>query len=223
MKYEKDTSNSHLIETVLPLIKKSELKICDVGGATGKVLNEIIIKSPYKINAYLLDVFKKYQKRLINKRIHFIYGSIINNKLKSNSFNIVILRDVLHHLIGGGKKETQENQRKALEEMIHITKIGGYIVFEEEINNSVFASKIIFYLSKTMHKLNLSLLGFNLGKVVVSFMSQGEIEDILNKHSRQIKIIKKDFTPLNFPLRWRLTLLMNRVGHLLYIIKKTSE
>jgi 2-polyprenyl-3-methyl-5-hydroxy-6-metoxy-1,4-benzoquinol methylase len=102
IKYEHHMTNSLIINAVVARINKPNQKICDVGGASGIILDSIIKKSKYKINAYILDLFKKYKKELVNRNIHFILGSIIDNKLKSNQYDFVILRDVLHHLITGG-------------------------------------------------------------------------------------------------------------------------
>lgn len=220
MKYAHHMLESRIINAVTTRVNKPNLSICDVGGASGVISNAIILKSPFKIKANVLDIFTKYKDQLVNKDINFIHGSIVKNKFKDNSFDFVIFRDVMHHIIVGNVKETQKNQAKAINEIIRITKSGGYIIFEEEINNSTLSSRILFYLSKFANLVNVQALGLNMGKVVVSFMSKKEIEQILNKYPNKIKILKRQFIRWNFSFLWKSTMLMNKFYRAFYIIQK---
>ena len=220
MKYAHHMLESRIINAVTTRVNKPNLSICDVGGANGIISNAIILKSPFKIRANVLDVFTKYKDQLVNNGIHFIRGSIIKNKFKDNSFDFVIFRDVMHHIIVGGTKETQKNQVKAFEEMIRITKKGGFIIFEEEINNSTLSSRILFYLSKIANRINVQVANINIGKVVVSFMSKKEIEEILDKYPNEIKVLKRQFIRWNFSFLWKSTMLMNKFYRAFYVIQK---
>ena len=220
IKYEHHMTKSLITNAVLKRIKKNNVKICDVGGASGVVLNSIIKNSKYKIEGYILDIFPEYKKSLVNNNINYIIGSIIDNRIKSNNYDFVILRDVLHHLITGGLKDIQESQQKALNEMVRITKKGGFIIFEEEINNSVISTRLLYYLSKLAYIFKIGKLGFNSGRVVVSFMTKKEIENVLAQNYKQIIIEKRKYIRWHFSRLWEATGLMKHIYRSFYIIKK---
>jgi len=222
MIYERLTTDSPIISEVTSRINKPGMKILDVGGASGIILNAIINKSRYKIDATILDMFKVYKQQLVNKQIRYIVGSILNNKLKAKSYDFVILRDVLHHLIAGGISEIQKHQEKAIKEMVRLTKKGGYIIFEEEINNSKLSSRIQYFLSSIANKIHFGSLSFWIGKVIVSFMSKKEIENVLKKQTGGIRVVKRRFIKCNFPFLWRSIFLMNKFQRAFYIIQKIS-
>ena len=118
--------------------------------------------------------------------------------------------------------EYQKQQMEVLNEIFRITKKGGYIVFEEEVNNVRIFSRIIYFLSKIANKLNLRCKFFEAGKVVVSFMTHKEIKEIMEnlKDTYNFEILKKKYVPWKMSLKWKLTLLMSNVGHVFYVIKK---
>jgi len=223
IQYEKTSMKSDRYKQVLKLIDKNGLKVCDVGGASGVFLNKVIQNSEYTFEAYILDIDKHYKDKLVNKKIKFINQSILNNKIKDNYFDVVTFRHVLHHLVYNDIKTTKLNQEKALSEVFRITKKGGYIVFEEEVNNINLFSKIIYSLSKRANKYKIKSNFFQSGKVIVYFMSQEEIIEIIKEYQKgfNLKILKKNYVNWdNMGLRWKLTLLMSSVGHVFYVIKR---
>ena len=98
MDYETSVKGSKIIEYVLNLINKKNIKILDVGGASGVFLNEIMVKNRYPIQAFNLEISDYYKNKLVNKGIKFIKSSIINNKIKDNTFDIVYHKSVLEHV-----------------------------------------------------------------------------------------------------------------------------
>ena len=221
MEYEESVKDSKIIDYTLSLINKKNMKILDVGGASGVFLNEIMVKSRYPIKAFNLEISDYYKDRLVNKNIKFIRSSIIDNKIKDNTFDIVVFRHILHHLVSDSIKNTLNNQEKALYEMFRIVKKGGHVVFEEEVNEIQFFSKIIYLLSKIANKLKIRLKYFETGKVVVLFNSSEGIKKIIDALHKKvdISILKKDYIPWNLKLKWKLTLLMSKVGSVCYLIK----
>ena len=76
LKYEKAKNNERRLNAVLKLINKQNIKICDVGGASGIFLNELLKKSKYKIHVFNLEIDQDYQNKQKNKKINFINKSI---------------------------------------------------------------------------------------------------------------------------------------------------
>jgi ubiquinone/menaquinone biosynthesis C-methylase UbiE len=126
---------------------KKTLKIAEFGGAAGQLLIELNKKY---LNSQLtnIEIVQSYQKKQISRKIKFIKGTIIKSELPSKSFDVLIIRDVLHHLVGKNLAETRLNQQKALKELKRLVKPGGIILVEELINQSLWAGKFIYYLCK---------------------------------------------------------------------------
>ena len=147
----------------------SPLKICEFGGAGGILLDKIDKLFSNKVslyNAELVDFYSNYQT---NKNINFVNTSILNSEFQNNSFDIIIIRNVLHHLIGKSYKKTYLNQYKAISELFRLVRDEGIIIIEELVNQSLLASKIIFYLSKFTSLLRLRIQRFQITPYTIVF------------------------------------------------------
>lgn len=225
MEYEQSIRKSDLIPNVLKLITKPNMKICDIGGASGVFLNEIIKKSKHIIRAYNMEVLPEYKSKQLNEKIDFLHASILDSTLKDKSFNIISFRHLLHHLVGRTLKQTKQNQTRALEEMFRLLKPGGHLIFEEEVNEIPIFSQAIYYLSHFAHKHKIKVKSFDAGTVVVYFMNREEIKRILLGNSSKFNLIIKTekYTRWNTELRWKLTLLMSRVGTVGFCVEKLKD
>jgi len=215
------SDNSLMVPPILNLIKKDNISICDVGGASGKLLNEIVIKSNFKIKPVIMDIDDFYQGKILNYNIEFINESILNNKFEDNYFDIITFRHLLHHLVSNNLKNTLKIQKLALDEIFRITKKNGYVIFLEQVNNNKLFSWIIYLLSKFANKLDINIKSFYTGKVIVHFLSYNYIKQILGdfKNKYNLKIYKTQYFPWKLSLKWRITLLMSNIGSVFYIIK----
>lgn len=220
MKHE-GWDNSLLLPSILSLIDKNGIKICDIGGASGRLLNEILLKSTHKLLPHILDIDNYYRDK-ISKNITFINSSILNCNIEDNFFDIVVFRHFLHHLVSYNIKNTLRIQKYALNEIIRITKQGGHVIFIEQVNEVPLFSRIVYYLSKITNKLKINLKSFDAGKVIVYFLSQKTISNMLleQKKNYRLEIEKAQFIHwYNHPLKWKLTILMSKIGSVFYIIK----
>ena len=143
---------------------------------------------------YNFEIDNFYKSQQINSDITFIQGLVIDSglELEDGMFDVVTFGDVLHHLIGRNLHETAENQQKAISEIFRITKNGGYVVFNEEVNNVKIFSVIIYYISRFANRFKIRVPFFDAGKVVVLFPTQMEITNMIVKASSiyPVKIIK---------------------------------
>jgi ubiquinone/menaquinone biosynthesis C-methylase UbiE len=222
LEYEKQFIGSDRMDYILKCIDKENMKIIDIGGASGYFLNEIIKKTSKNIYAVNLDVDDYYSDKQVNENIRYINKSILESGIGNESYDIVTFRHVLHHLVSNNIKNTLDNQRKALDEMIRIVKKGGYLIFEEEINNVKLFSRSIFQLSKFANKIKFNFKFYETGKVVVSFLTGEEIKKILSdikyKYNYSLNVFK--YIKWNMPLRWKITILMASVGAVIVVLKK---
>lgn len=112
---------------ILNYLKGNKLKkisIADFGGGTGNLLKFLIDKIRIEcpdiiINALIVDINKK-QLLNIGQEIKTIVGDITNleNKIVSNSLDIVLSRNVYHYL-------SLDDQERATNEAYRVLKVGG--------------------------------------------------------------------------------------------------
>jgi 2-polyprenyl-3-methyl-5-hydroxy-6-metoxy-1,4-benzoquinol methylase len=210
---------SRSFNLALELIKPGA-DVLDIGGASGILLSELLKRSSANFNAHLLEIDELYRTRIKDSRINFIKGSILNLDLSQQLFDIVLARQVLHHLIGSTFKQTKVNQIKALQNLWKCVKSEGYLIIEEEMNNNELASKIIFYGAKIAKLSGLKIKSLELGRLIVCFMSQKEL--IRSTQALEsAKIYDQQFDEWHFDGLMKATNLMNKVGLLFLAIQKT--
>jgi len=220
--YEQGITNPHLIPSVLKLITAPGMKILDVGGASGFFLNEILTRARHAVEAHNLELMSEYKSKQMNERIRFLEGSILASSIPDGAYDIVTCRHILHHLVAGSVQQTLANQQQALEEMVRILRPGGYLVFEEWVNQVRLFSRIIYHLSKWACRVGIkSDFYYGAGSVVVSFLSPREIQTMLDKLGSQhdLQVLQRQYEPGKMSWRWKLSLLMSWVGSLLYVIR----
>ncbi|HOW75452.1 MAG TPA: methyltransferase domain-containing protein [Candidatus Competibacteraceae bacterium] len=222
---EASAKDSFIIDLILSKIDRDNMSICDIGGASGVILGEIIRRSSRKINGSILDVIdykNKFSNRYIDLKINFIHSSILDSGISDNQFDIVTFRHVLHHLVGDTPNQSIKLQEQALCEMLRITKHNGYLIFEEEINQVKIFSRLVYYLSKIANRYTIRCKYFQAGICVVSFMNPTEIISTINQISQRqpLEIQHLSYRPWPMSLRWKLTLLMARVGSFFLVVHK---
>lgn len=196
--------------------KIKKIKICEFGGAAGQLLAEINKKSRNNSELLNVEIVKEYREYQVLKKIKFIEGSILNSKLKNNSFDSLIIRDVLHHLIGKNLRETRNNQLKALKELKRLVKPGGVIFVEELLNKSALASKIIYTLSKINSKIGFNVKVLEISpNTIVSFLTYKQLIENVKKIFGKKCLIKSKHLP--YATNWR-----ERLVHLGFEAEKVT-
>jgi 2-polyprenyl-3-methyl-5-hydroxy-6-metoxy-1,4-benzoquinol methylase len=210
---------SRSLKLALELIQPGA-DVLDIGGASGILLSELLKRSSADFNAHLLEIDDFYKQRIKDSRIIFIKGSILNID-QTKHFDIVLARQMLHHLIGSRFKQTKENQTRALENLWKLVKPEGYLIIEEEVNNNELASKIIFYGSKFAKNLRLKIKSLEVGRVIVCFMAQQELIKAIQA-LKGAKVCDQQFDEWRFDGLMKATNLMNNVGLLFLAIQKAQ-
>jgi len=112
--------------------EKKELKILDIGAATGRY-SVPLCEEGYSVTAvelvkYNLGILKKK-----NSDVVAIQGNALNlKKLSDNTFDLTLLFGPMYHLL------TKEEKIKALSEAKRVTKPGGYILVAYIMNEYAF-------------------------------------------------------------------------------------
>lgn len=145
------------------------------------------------INLYGIDVTKSLvvlaRKR---KKTTLLMSDVGKLPFKPNSFDIAICRNLMHHLIGKNLLFSRMLVWHALLEVKRTIKKRGYFILIEQGISAKILSHLIFIITYTFARLNLSLpkLGIR-NKIIVAFLTPREVSDMLTK-SRMEVLEKQD-------------------------------
>lgn len=189
--------SSPLTPLILAWIKKrktnKKLEICEFGGGAGQLLSEI--QNSYPNYRYTnVEIINDYKQYLASNKINFVLGSVLHSNFPEAAFDIIIMRDVLHHLVGASYKETLSNQRLALSELKRLLRWGGVISIEEFINESDIAGRLIYFITKLNSKIGIHIPHlFISSNVIVSFLTTNKLislcNDVFGKNNVKAEIV----------------------------------
>lgn len=145
-----------------------KLAVCEFGGSAGQLLTKIQQKFP-NFSYTNVEIIERYRKKQISKKIKFVHGSILASHFPEKSFDGIVIRDVLHHLIGKDLQKTLRNQKKALQEIYRLLRPGGRVFIEELVNESALASKIIYGLSKLNSKIGIRITSLEISPHTITY------------------------------------------------------
>jgi SAM-dependent methyltransferase len=191
-------------------------RILEVGGGSGAFLDLVLENSNMKDSCNLELAFSSY-KNQANKSICLMGGDALNLPFKESSFDWVVIKNLLHHLVGRTRGESKKNAKKAVEELIRVLKDGGYVIILDQYNKNTYFSSFLFYLTMVFSIFGVSLGYFGLGKnVIVSFLTPDEtISNLIS--GGNVNLILNIQHPINLPKRFKLTLLMSNIGRVVLI------
>lgn len=219
---------SAAISPIIPLFldwakgkKIKKIEICEFGGSAGQLLTKIAEK--YPDSKYTnVELIGGYKNKQVSKNIQFVCGSILSSKFKNDSFDAIIIRDILHHLIGKNFRETRQNQIKALCELKRIVKPGGAIFIEELTNNSKIASRLIYFLSNLNSKIGLKSTKLNISvNTIIAILTPRELSCQIEKIFGPKNIIKS--FNISSVKKWQIRLVHLGVpsGKMILVVEKS--
>lgn len=178
--------------------KKKPLKICEFGGGGGGLLFQIDKEAKFPVALFNAEIVADYQKYQASKKIKFCEDSILLSNFPDKSFDCLIIRDVLHHLIGKNLRKTRENQRRALKELKRLLKPGGVILIEELVNKSALVCQIIYYFSFLNSKIGLKMPSFEISPyTIVAFLTPEKLKQMIENIFGAKSIININFIAEN--------------------------
>lgn len=215
-----DLKNDFIIKFIKKYGKINQ-NVLDVGGINGNVLDNIFKYTPIK-KGYNLELVRQFSKYQVNEDIIFINGSALNLPFKDNSFDFVVISALLHHLVGSGIRESKKNIQKAVDELLRVTRNGGYVVIEDIWNKYKIFSALIFYILLILSKFSLKIKYFSIHKhLIVLFLTIKEIRSLFDKEN--VKIIEEKIIKHNQPLKFKVTILLSKMGNIhLAVLKEQS-
>ena len=185
--------------------KKNKMQVAEFGGSAGQLLEQIRKKFP-KNNYTNIEIIQGYKNKSTCKKIKFINGSILESKIKDSEFDCLIIRDILHHLVGENIKSTIFNQEKALNELLRIVKPNGAIFIEELVEESFLMSRFLYRLLKINSYLKIKISKIDLNpNTIVLFITKNDLEKQVKNIFKNYKIVTRYY---------RSSDIYQRLGHL---------
>lgn len=203
------------------LQNRTYARICEFGGGGGHLLNEIYKRLGNKAELYNAELVEKYRHFQTLDKINFVYTSVLAPQFCDNHFDAVIIRNILHHLIGESLEKTRVNQCKAIGELFRVVKPGGVVLISEQVNRYSFACVLLYLLSRLASRIKLRIEIFQITPyTVVGYLTRKQLIRLCEKFAPSTNWLVNVHKPWSMPLRWKLTLLAGNTGEAFIAIQK---
>lgn len=197
------------------------LRICEFGGGGGVLLKRLEEQLPPPLTLVNAELVAGYRQRQASPAIAFHQVSVLDSGFADRAFDIVIMRNVLHHLIGATLTQTRQNQSHALGELLRVTRPGGLVLIQEQVNARGWAAALLFHLSRAATRLRLTLPAFEVTPhTVVAYLTPAGLRDLCARHVPPAAWLADIYRRRQVGLRWRLTLLMANNGDAFIALQK---
>jgi len=199
------------------------LRVCEFGGGGGILLGELGNRLGNKLALYNAELVETYRSHQASDRIHFVHTSVLDSGFASDDFDVVIVRNLLHHLVGKSLKQTRINQRRVIGELCRVAKPGGLVLIDEQVNRLSIACPIFYYLSRFSSRVGFRSKYFQITPyTVVGYLTQKALITMCEQHAPAPAWLANEYRRWKMALHWRLTGLMSDTGTAFIAMQKPS-
>lgn len=204
--------------------RSDSVKICEFGGGGGNLLQEFDALLGEQVKLFNVELVESYREYQASKRIRFIKSSILHKDFPDRHFDVVFIRDVLHHLIGESFNKTRDNQAHAIANLWRMLKPKGLMIIHEETNQSRLACWLVFHLSRMASRLKKRNRLFEITpNTIVCFLTHGQILKMGTRITGERSILlRNDYKKCFLGIQFMITLLMSRVGDSFLVFQKST-
>ncbi|MDI3488530.1 MAG: hypothetical protein PWR26_1247 [Methanosarcinales archaeon] len=190
-------------------------KVLEVGGGSGYML-DLVASHAGISNLYNCELVAHAYRQQVNEHINLVGGDACHLPFKDGTFDFLIAKNLLHHLVGMTRGRSKKKAGDAIREFKRVVRKGGYIVLLEQYNEHEFFASALFYISLLFSFLNISIRWFGWNrKVIVSFLTPQQIKSLFAESGMRIELLR--CYPLAVPRRLKYTLLMSKIGRMLLV------
>ena len=133
------------------------------------------------------------------------------------------LDGILHHLIGKSLEITRANQQNAISELFRVTKPGGIVLIEEQVNQSRLACGAIYHMSRFASRMKFKSKMYMVTPfTIIGYMTRNNLEALCRNACPDANWLKSDYERWNMPLHWKIVLLLNNTGAAFLAVQKPT-
>ena len=203
---------------------RQPLEICEFGGGGGVLLAQLHAQLGERVVLHNAELVEGYRAHQADDTIHFLRASILDSGLPDARFDVVMMRFVLHHLIGKTWAQARANQAQALREMYRLVKPGGLVLIQEQVVQPALACRLVYWLSRLASALKLQIDSFEVSpNTVIVYMTRDQFVTLCEGIAPASSWLTNVYKRRAMSLRWKLTLLMNNNGDAFVAIQKPGE
>lgn len=190
-------------------------RVLEVGGGSGYLL-DLLLEADGPQRVYNCELAWKAYKEQAHPRIRLIGGDVLNLPLQGKSLDVLIMKNVLHHLVGATPGEWKALAEHAVAECSRVLRDDGYLMIVEQYNQSGVCSRMLFWVTWILSRLGIGLKRLGLGKgVIVSFLTPQELEGMVA--AKRMEAIHTEREIIAVRPIYRATILMGKIGRMLMI------
>jgi SAM-dependent methyltransferase len=175
------------IEEVIQRLGMPTSSLVDIGCGTGSLL--AALRDHTQIRDFCgIDVSRKSLEKCTERLACEVHaGSICDANFiggVGRQYDFAIVVAVLHHLIGGTRRESQAFARQAVLNSLKLVKPGGHLIVMEPVFKPACLNTGIFYLKKLITRFTTRRVSFfghwnNIGEPVVSYFTHEQLVTLL--------------------------------------------
>jgi ubiquinone/menaquinone biosynthesis C-methylase UbiE len=145
----------------------------------------LLTYSPEKLEVYGIDIMpemiKLFKKSYPNA--HAVIGDARALPFKAKCFDVVVVRALLHHLIGSNPRKCRDNIKIAMKEMKQVLNKNAILLIRESVVRNYLFQVIMFYISLVCAKLNIEINSLDIhSKVITYFITEKEFKQLCSEN-----------------------------------------
>jgi SAM-dependent methyltransferase len=193
-------------------------KVLEVGGGSGYML-DLLAGEANATQLYNCELAYQAYREQVNSRIALVGGNALSLPFAESTFDCVIAKNLLHHLVGATRGESKNLAHATVTELIRVVKSRGHIIILEQYHHYRLCAAILFYLTHLLSMAGFQLEALGIRRdVVVSFLTPSEIRALFERpHVEEDEVIVDKTAAIPVALPIRLFPFLGRFGRLLFI------
>jgi SAM-dependent methyltransferase len=191
--------------------------VLEVGGGSGYLL-DLIAREERGVRLVNCELAYRTYARQANPAVTLTGGDALRLPFAGGTFDYVVIKNVLHHLVGATRNESRRNAQVAADELRRVTRNGGTVFVVEQFHRHGWCAGLIFRFSLLFSRARIQLVPFGIRRnIIVSFLTPPQIRSLFGGPPAAEVLLERQIS-LTAPLPFRLMPFMSRFGRMLLVL-----